>query len=276
MKNELDEAAKQFTSTTHGSSDFDKDGYFVKGQTDEEFVPLTYLKKKNIVESISVLQSSGYVVSSCDFLELDSFEKWYHKQFNKKLLAKDKKNVKIIHHPDTKKVFEAIEIVNGVYKILKDHKVLINGKNLPIQLGEWYAKSIFGLHQVKSSSQRGFDFFDDEGKAIEVKIHWQDATSPKGVKLKKSLLELSDYTVIMYIAKNFTIRDILFLDSDFILRKFANKGHTIFIKDQDVSGYFFSKSNKHYSKIRNKTNLMQFCSSNLAMKLDDKMSSQEG
>ena len=62
----------------------------------------------------------------------------------------------------------------------------MNGKNLPVQLGEWYAKAVLGLYQKKSSSQRGFDFFTDEGKKVEVTIHWQDQTSPKGVKLKKS------------------------------------------------------------------------------------------
>jgi hypothetical protein len=75
----------------------------------------------------------------------------------------------------------------------------------------------------------------------------------------------------MYISKNFTIRDILFLDSEFILRKFDTKGHTIFLKDQDVSGYFFSKSDKHFDKVVNRNALLRFASPTLAMKLEDRL-----
>lgn len=272
MENLVNEIVKQFCSQSHGSSDYDKEEVFVRGQTDEEFVPLSYLLKKNPeIKGIATLQSEGYVFSSCDYLEISSFDKWFNKQFNRKLNQKDKKSIGIVHLPDSKKIFDAVEIVNQVYKILKDSKVLINGKNLPVQLGEWYAKSVFGLRQIKSSSQRGFDFYTHDKKIVEVKIHWQDTTSPKGVKIKKSLCELSDYVIVMYVAKNFMIRDILFLDADFVLRKFGAKGHTIFLKDSDVSSYFFSKSDKHYNKIANKTGLLKFATPNLAMKVDDKL-----
>jgi len=50
----------------------------------------------------------------------------------------------------------------------------------------------------------------------------------------------------MYVSKNFMIREMLLLDSDFVMRKFAAKGHTIFLKDSDIASYFFSRSNKHY------------------------------
>ena len=63
-----------------------------------------------------------------------------------------------------------------------------------------------------------------DGKRIEVKVHWNDQSSPKGVKIKKSLVELSDYCVIIYLAANLMIREICFLDSEFVLRKFADKG----------------------------------------------------
>ena len=106
---------------------------------------------------------------------------------------------------------------------------------------------------------------------VEVKVDFHDATSPKGVKIKKSLAELSDYVIIMYVAKNFTIRDVLFLDSEFVLRKFDTKGHTIFLKDQDVQNYFFSRSDKHYDKVVNKSALLRFASPQLAMKLEDKL-----
>jgi hypothetical protein len=272
VKEKVNEVAKEFSSQTHGSSDFDKAEVFIKGENDEEFVPLNYLLKKYPdIEGVEKLQSDNYVYSSCDYLDLPSFDSWFHKQFNRKLTQKTKKNIGIVHLPDTKKIFDAVEIVNEVYKILKESKVLINGKNLPVQLGEWYAKSIFGLKQIKSSSQRGFDFYTHDGKKVEVKIHWQDITSPKGVKIKKSLCELSNYTIVMYVAKNFMIRDILFLDSDFVLRKFGGKGHTIFLKDGDVSGYFFSKSDKHYDKIKNKSAMLKFATPTLAMKIDEKI-----
>lgn len=271
MKNLIDEMAKEFSFESHGSSDLHNDQFFVRGTTDEEYVPLSYLiKNLEDVTDAGFLKSNGYVASSLDYLDVPAFDKWWQDQFNRKLFQKDRKNISIIHYPDNKKIFDAVEVVHNMYQVLKDHKVLMNGKNLPIQLGEWYAKTIFGLDQRKSSSQRGFDFYFGD-KKCEVKVHWHDVTSPKGVKLKKSLVEMSDYTIIMYVAKNFMIRDILFLDSDFIIRKFAGKGHTIFLKDGDIISYFFSKSNKHYEKIINKTALLKFSTPNLAMSIDEKI-----
>lgn len=274
MKDLVNEIAKEFSSQSHGSSDYHKESVFVQGETEDQFVPLIYLlKKNNQIKDVKNLQSSGYVYSSCDYLDPPFFDKWFQKQFNRKLDLKDKKTIGIVHLPDGKQIFDAVEIVNQVYKILKDTKVLINGKNLPVQLGEWYAKSIFGLRQIKSSSQRGFDFYTHDKKKVEVKIQWQDVTSPKGVKIKKSLCELSDYVVVMYVARNFMIRDVLFLDADFVLRKFGGKGHTIFLKDSDVNTYFFSKSDKHYDKIIYKSGLLKFATPNLAMKVDEKFQS---
>ena len=74
----------------------------------------------------------------------------------------------------------------------------------------------------------------------------------------------------MYVAKNFMLRDILLLDSDFVIRKFAGKGHTIFLKDTDIQTYFFSRSNKHYDKIVNRAALMKFSSPGFAIKVDDR------
>jgi hypothetical protein len=272
LKEKVYGLAEEFSANTHGSSDYDKDPIFVMGKSDDFFVPLSYLQK-NLSEltAISQLKEIGFVFSSLEFLELSAFEDWYQKQFQKRISSKEYKSVGILHFPDQKAIFDTVEVVHKTYQLLKDHKVLVNGKNLPIQLGEWYAKIIFGLHQIKSSSQRGFDFKMDNGKTVEVKIHWHDATSPKGVKIKKSLAELSDYCIIMYVAKNFTIRDILFLDSDFVLRKFDSKGHTIFLKDADVQNYFFSRSDKHFDKVVNKNALLKFANSALAIKIEDKL-----
>lgn len=272
LKDKVYELAQKFSGSTHGSSDYDKDVLFVRGSNDREYAPLTYVQKElSEIKNIDQLKAEGFVFSSYDFLEINEFDQWYLGQFNKRLSGKATKNIGILHLPDQKAIFDTVEVVHKTYQILKDHKVLMNGKNLPIQLGEWYSKIIFGLHQIKSSSQRGFDFRTESGSTVEVKVHWHDLTSPKGVKIKKSLAELSDYCIIMYISKNFTIRDILFLDSEFILRKFDTKGHTIFLKDQDVSGYFFSKSDKHYDKVVNRTALLKFASPTLAMKLEDRL-----
>ncbi len=271
LKDNVYEIARKFSETTHGSSDYDKDTIFVMGENESLYVPLQYiLKELPDLKSIDELKAEGFVYSSYDFLELGEFDQWYQRQFNRRLSSKLMKNIGILHLPDQKAIFDTVEVVHQTFQILKDHKVLMNGKNLPIQLGEWYSKTIFGLHQIKSSSQRGFDFKTENGSTVEVKVHWHDLTSPKGVKIKKSLAELSDYCIIMYISRNFTIRDILFLDSEFILRKFDTKGHTIFLKDQDVSSYFFSKSDKHLDKVVNKTALLKFASPNLAMRLEDK------
>lgn len=272
LKDKVFELSQKFSETTHGSSDYDKDHIFVQGRTDREYVPFSFIQKEvPEIEHINQLKGEGFVFSSYDFLEINDFDQWYQAQFNKRLSSKVMKNLGILHFPDQKAIFDTVEVVHQTFQILKDHKVLMNGKNLPIQLGEWYSKIIFGLHQIKSSSQRGFDFKMENGKTVEVKVHWHDATSPKGVKIKKSLAELSDYCIIMYISKNFTIRDVLFLDSEFILRKFDTKGHTIFLKDQDVAGYFFSKSDKHFDKVVNKTALLKFASPTLAMKLEDRL-----
>jgi len=154
---------------------------------------------------------------------------------------------------------------------LRNKNIILNGKNLPTQIGEWYARCIFGLIQKKSASQRGFDFKQD-GYQVEVKVHCGDTSSPKGVKIKRSLLQLSRYLVLIYLSNNFMIREVCFLDSDFVLRKFSTKGHTIFLKDQDLKDYFFSKSSKHDDKVKNPTALLKFSKPTFALKIADRFS----
>jgi hypothetical protein len=269
MKDVVFELAKEFSAETHGSSDYAKDETFVMGANLSCYVPFSFLQKKtDTIKSIDQLQKEGFIFSSADYLDNEEFNIWFRGQFNRKLTQTALKSIGILHYPDEVKIIRTIEDVNKAYEILKDKFVILNGKNLPVQLGEWFAKCIFGLHQKKSSSQRGFDFFDGEGNRIEVMVHWSDRSSPKGVKLKKSLVELSDFCIIIYMATNFMIREILFLDSSFIFRKFGGKGHTVFLKDINVSSYFFSVSNKHFDRVVNKNSLMKFASPTFAMKLD--------
>ncbi|ATH09084.1 hypothetical protein BIY24_14365 [Halobacteriovorax marinus] len=261
---------EQFNETTHGSSDYDKDEFFLRGENSSSFAPLKYVQKKlDGLGGVGALLKQGFVCDSLELFELENFSNWYEKQFSKKLKRGQGKDISILGLPDNKSILDAVETVNKCYRILTEQQILVNGKKLPVQLGEWYSKCIFGLHQKKSTSQRGFDFYLDK-KRVEVKVHWGDHSSPKGVKVRKSLVELSEFCVIIYVAKNFMIREVCFLDSEFIKRKFSGKGHTIFLKDVDISPYFFSKSDKHTDKVVNVNALMKYSNPNLAMKLVDR------
>lgn len=273
----LNEEIKLFSSSTHGSSDYDKDEFFVMGEDRVSFAPLKFIQKKlPECKDIYSLLRLGFVYDSFELSNNDDFQQWYEKQFSKKLLRRDAKKISIVYVPNNKLILDQIGIVHRSYEVLAHEQILLNGKNLPTQLGEWYAKCIFGLKQVKSTSQRGFDFVMADGKRVEVQVEWSDASSPKGVKIKKTLVDLSDYCIIIYVAKNFMIREVCFLDSEYVSRKFSNKGHTIFLKDSDVSAYFFSKSSKHFDKIINPITFLKYASPNLAMKLSEKLSSQPG
>lgn len=272
----LSEEITLFSSTTHGSSDYDKDEYFIMSDSRQEFAPFKYLQKKlPEYKDIDSLLKVGFVYDSFELSNNQAFQVWFEKQFSKKLLKRDARKISIVYTPNNKLILDQIGLVNKSYEILAQEQILLNNKNLPTQLGEWYAKCIFGLKQVKSTSQRGFDFvMGEEGKRVEIQVEWSDASSPKGVKIKKTLVDLSDYCIIIYVAKNFMIREVCFLDSEYVSRKFSNKGHTIFLKDSDVSSYFFSRSSKHFDKIINPITFLKYASPNLAMKLSEKLSAQ--
>lgn len=262
---EVFENINEFSQTTHGSSDFHIDEVFVMADDCKSYAPLRHLDKKieNLEQS---LIKYGFVYDSYELFDPKVFKEWYESQFSRKLKRAYAKRVLFLHLPDNKQIFDAIEEVNRSYEVLANQKVLINNKKLPVQLGEWYAKSIFGLQQRRSSSQRGFDFYLD-GKRAEVKVHWGDVSSPKGVKVRKPLIDLSEYCITVYIAKNLMIREICFLDSSFVKRKLSGKGHTIFLKDSDIGSYFFSRSQQHFDKVICPSSLLKYSSPALAMKL---------
>lgn len=272
MKNTIFAVAKEFSATSHGSSSYDLETLYVMGESENEFVPLSYLiKKVTNVTTMRDLQVIGFTFSSASFIDLESFSEWYKKQFGKKFTQKHFTQMGILHYPPENKILKIVEEVSKCYSALKTEHVINNGKNLPVQLAEWYAKIIFGLKQVKSTSQRGFDFYSDDGKKIEVMVDWNDRSSPKGAKLKKALVEISDSCIIIYINSMFLIRDILYLDSEFIMRKYADKGHTIFLKDNVVSEYFFSFSGKHHDKIISKSTLLNFAAPSLKAKIESRL-----
>ena len=265
--NELNAAVEEFNSKTHGSSDYHKETYFLRHSESNKFSPVVYLKKKiSWATDVKVFLEAGYILNSFDLFEQSIFSEWFEKQFGRKFTKEYSRSVVLLELPNNKMVGEVISTVHRSFEALRKESVLLNGKNLPTQLGEWNAKCIFGLNQMKSSSQRGFDFFLDKER-VEVKVHWADQSSPKGVKIRKSLVDLSDYCIIIYLAKNFLIRELCFLDSDFVRRKFSGKGHTMFLKDQDVSQYFFSNSSKQRERVVNSTALLKYSTPTLAMKL---------
>lgn len=263
----LEGYVRDFNNETHGRTDYFKDSKYVLVDGDK-FAPVSFLEKKISGFNEAELLRKGYTYDCLELIGNEKFFEWYEKQFGRKLKRIHAKKILFLHIPDNKRIFDAIETVNKCYEVLTEQKILFNGKKLPVQLGEWLAKCIFGLIQSKSTSQRGFDFFIGE-KRVEVKVAWGDKTSPKGVKLRKSLVDLSDYVIIVYLARNLMIREVCFLDSDFVMRKFSGKGHTVFLKDSDISTYFFSKSNKHGDKVVNSTALMKYSLPSFAMKLTE-------
>ncbi len=262
---------EEFSKNTHGSSNYDKDEIYLIGEKTGEFAPLSYIQKKfPEFKEINNLIAMGFIYQCLDMQsDEELFLKWYEKQFSQKLSRILVKKIYLLEKTKQKDIFDSVAAIHGHYEVLRQTNILLNGKNLPVQLGEWYARCIFGLKFIKSSSQRGFDLFF-EGKRTEVKVHWSDIPTPKGVKIKKSLVLLSDYTIILYLARNFMIREICFLDSEFVVRKFSDKGHTIFLKDNDISTYFFSKSDKQLERVKNPSALLKFSTPTMAMNLAEK------
>ncbi|MGB0453325.1 MAG: hypothetical protein ACPGJV_06390 [Bacteriovoracaceae bacterium] len=258
---------EEFNKQTHGSSNYHEETFYIKQPRGDFFVPFGYLKKK--IEGVNELRDVlelGFVCESLDLREEDSFREWYEKQFARKLKRSHARKAMIVDFPYNSEILDAIETVNGAYDVFRKNNIILNGKNLPVQIGEWYAKCIFGLHQNKSASQRGFDFYLKDSR-VEVKVHWSDQSSPKGVKVRKSLVDLSEYVIVVYVSENFMIREVCFLDSGFVMRKFSGKGHTIFLKDSDIAEYFFSRSSKHLDKVVNSSALLKFATPNFALKL---------
>ena len=268
---EINNFVEEFSKESHGRTDYYKSELFIMGG-DSNFVPISFVKKTDHEVEVVALQKLGFVIESLELMDETIFKPWFEKQFSRKLTRQILKKISIAHHPNNKQIFDTLETVNRCYEILENEKIIINAKKLPVQVGEWYCKCIFGLVQKKSTSQRGFDFYLGN-KRVEVKIQWGNLTSPKGIKLRKTLVELSDYTIIMYVAKNLMIREICFLDSAYVIRKFSGKGHTLFLKDSDIQNYFFSRSTKQLCKVVNNSSLMKFSAPALAMNMVEGLSS---
>lgn len=264
LKNIID-----YNSKKHGGSDHSNCLDYVVDKTKNQFIPLKFLFSKKILKDEKQLFSLGYVQVALETYGEDLFKTWFEDQYSKKCSLEQARKISIYYIPNMNDIFSSVEKISRCYNDFRENLILNNRKKLPVQLGEWLCKSIFALKQEKTSSQRGFDFFKD-GKRVEVIIHWGDRSNPKGIKLKKSLVSLSEYTIIMLISDSLLIRDICFLDSEFILRKFPTKGHTIFLKELEVGSYYFSKSTKNLPKVVQSGTLLRFCTPKLATYLADK------
>ena len=185
----LNKLVEEFSQGAHGNTDYYKDTVFILGATNECFAPLGFILKSSDELTLTSLQKEGYVLESLELIDVTEFKPWFEGQFSRKLTRKAQREISILHHPDNKMIFDTIETINRCYETLRSTRIMLNSEKLPTQVGEWYCKCIFGLKQKKSSSQRGFDFYFGD-KRVEVKVHWGDVSSPKGVKLRKSLVAM--------------------------------------------------------------------------------------
>ena len=71
----LNEEIKLFSSTTHGSSDYDKDEFFVMSETRMDFAPLKYIQKRvPEYKDINSLLRIGFVYDSLELSNNENFQ----------------------------------------------------------------------------------------------------------------------------------------------------------------------------------------------------------
>ena len=267
MKEKINGFILDYNQKKHGSSDHFKLNRFVQNEKGDQFAPLDVFTKQENIEFDRII-NEGYSHSALDVFPNEKFNKWFKDQYSKELTPSHHKKVAVYYIPNQIEIFNAVEKISDCYSIFRKHQVLINRKKLPVQLGEWYAKVIFGLEQNKSTSQRGFDFYLDS-KRIEVQVSWGDKSNVKGIKFRKSLVEMSEYCILMFLSNNLTVRDICFLDSEFVLRKYGAKGHFVFLKELEIKQYNFSMSGKQKDKIKNLPAMLRFANPLFAMKASE-------
>ncbi len=261
---------QEFNQKVHDGAKHGEDDLFVQGEMEDAYAPMTYLKKKcPLLKTEKDLLKIGFFFGPNEVGQNSTFAHWYEKRFQKLLPSSIQKKMQFLFPIQQEEMQRPLQLINEQYEWLKKNRILINSKDLPTQLGEWFAKSIFGLRHCKSMSQRGFDF-ELDGKKVEVFVHWklsnQAKSSLKGMKIKKTDLNLYDFCILIYLTPDLLIKDLCFLDSSYIQRKFSTKGHSLFIQEEDIRMYFFGKSPKHYDKILNEKTLLTFASSHFLSK----------
>jgi hypothetical protein len=264
MYSDITELISLYSSGSHGIS---KEKIFVANPSKNEFAPLgLILKKIDGLHEVEDLVRIGYSYLSIEIDDYPAFNEWFFKQFSLKLTGKLKKDLYVLYPSDDQIVLNTLSKMDFLYQILHKEKVLLNNKHLTTQLGEWYARAIFGIIPKKSISVRGFDFFL-ENIPVEIKVAWPEKTSPKGIRILKSSMENSTFLIIIYLTRNFLIRDILFLDSKQYLFNLDVRGETIFVKESSIKKFLFSKSDYFFDRVVNSNALLKFATPTLAIKL---------
>ena len=117
------------------------------------------LKKTELTGLNDVLRY-GFVCESLELIEREEFHNWFEKTA---VLSK----IKTYSSSQNTNCFQYLRIPKSsmlskrFIEDMKYLKIMLSfsmAKISLVQLGEWYAKCIFGLRQTKSTSQRGFDF----------------------------------------------------------------------------------------------------------------------
>jgi hypothetical protein len=261
----------EFNQKIHDGAKHGEDDYFVQAGDDLLYAPLNYLKKKcPSLKSEADLLKLGFFFGPQDLHTESQFVLWYEKRFQRPLTPSIQKKAQFLFPAIQEEILHPLQVINQQFELLKKQRILTNSKDLPTQFGEWLTKSIFGLkHRKSMSQQRGFDF-EWQDKKVEVFVYWklksQTQSSLKGLKIKKTDLHLYDICILVYLTPDFLIKDLCFLDSSYIQRKFASKGHSLFIQEEEIQMYFFTRSSKHYDKIINEKTLLTFASSSFLSK----------
>ena len=203
----------------------------------------------------------GYVCESHCLERFTDFQNWFEERYQCPV-----KGVYLLTIPQDTKVHNAAAMLMKAHQMLMGDCIVFNTKDIPVQIAEWYAKSIFGLVQCSSHCQRGFRFYRRD-IAVEVKVAWGEETSVRGVKIEKRALARSEYCIIIYLADSFMIQDICIMDAKFILKKWENKGEFVFLREEQISKYFFSRSSLHKKAVQNVSRLLQFSTPTFAKRM---------
>ena len=143
---DINNQVSEFSSKSHGSSELYREKVYVKGE--DGYIPLKALiKRVEKLESGRDLQKIGFVFESYEFHPSEHFSQWFQEKFARKLTRSQEKDISILYIPDNSSILDSIEHASRSYEILREKNILINGKNLPVQLGEWYAKCVLDLNK---------------------------------------------------------------------------------------------------------------------------------
>ena len=210
----------------------------------------------------------GYVCESHSLERFGDFKAWFEERYHRPM-----EGVSLLTIPDDSMVHRATELLMQAHEMLLDGSIVHSKKDIPLQIGEWYAKSIFGLTQCQSYCERGFKFYR-RNFIVEVKVVWGEIPV-RGVKVEKRRVEKSKYCLIVYLADNLKIQDICILDSSFVMKKWSNKGEFFFLRDEQISQYFFSRSTLHKNAIQNVSRLLKFSAPDFAERIEEILSSDQ-